>query len=293
MTPGKDKRPVFIISSGGLGDVLLSTPSFKALKKKYPDKRIIVFCKRKEDKEIFRNNPHIDEVRNTSFWSNPRAFLLHRWRRAEFLSFPYGALSPSLNYKISAKEIIAEMLGVQLEDKNVQVYLTQQEDRKAEMILSAYKHPVVIHITSLTSDNQDWPLENWKRLIATTPECTFIQLGLPKEERVEGAVDLRGKTSFRETLAILKHAKSFVGVVSSLSHATNAFNVPGVVLFGASAPEVWGHPNNVNLYRYLRCSPCIDLLLNSPCPYGKPCMTEISVEEVREALMQQISHRNI
>jgi hypothetical protein len=75
----------------------------------------------------------------------------------------------------------------------------------------------------------------------------------------------------------------------TFAHATSAFGTPGVVLFGASTPKVWGHSNNINLYKDLRCAPCIDLLFDSPCPYGKPCMTTISVGEVREALIAQLT----
>jgi ADP-heptose:LPS heptosyltransferase len=112
-------------------------------------------------------------------------------------------------------------------------------------------------------------------------------VGLPGEPHVPGAVDLRGKTSLREVFALLKAASGFVGVTSSFSHATNAFGTPGVVLFGPSAPEVWGHANNVNLSRNLPCAPCIDVLHNAPCPYGAECM-HIPVAQVQEALRRQL-----
>jgi len=114
---------------------------------------------------------------------------------------------------------------------------------------------------------------------------------MPNEDKVEGAADLRGKTSFREALSILNSSLSFVGVVSSFSHATSAFGTPGVVLFGASSPEAWGHSNNINIYKDLECAPCMDILLGSPCPYGKPCMTTITVDEVRKALLTQLERR--
>lgn len=88
--------------------------------------------------------------------------------------------------------------------------------------------------------------------------------------------------------ALLKGASGFVGVTSSFSHATNAFGTPGVVLFGPSAPEVWGHANNVNLSRNLPCAPCIDVLHNAPCPYGAECMQTITVAQVQEALRRQL-----
>jgi ADP-heptose:LPS heptosyltransferase len=210
---------------------------------------------------------------------------------AKFDVLRYDHFAPGLTYEKHATEIIADMFGVRLESPVLQVYLTDKEKQWGREKLSEYRNPIVIHITSLTSKNQRWPLEYWTQLINSLPGYTFIQLGTAKEDKVEGAVDFRGKTSFREALSILNSSVSFVGVVSSFAHATGAFGTPGVVLFGASTPLVWGYPNNINLYKSLRCAPCVDLLLNSPCPYGTPCMTGITVEDVRNALLSQLAKR--
>jgi hypothetical protein len=39
----------------------------------------------------------------------------------------------------------------------------------------------------------------------------------------------------------------------------------------------------------LRCAPCIDTLGGNPCPYGAPCLGDITVAEVGEALRAQIT----
>jgi len=39
----------------------------------------------------------------------------------------------------------------------------------------------------------------------------------------------------------------------------------------------------------LRCAPCIDTLAGHPCPYGAPCLGDISVAEVGEALRAQLT----
>ncbi len=52
---------------GGLGDILLTTPAIKALKKKYPHRKIFIYGLNKAYMEIFENNPYVDKVRSTSF----------------------------------------------------------------------------------------------------------------------------------------------------------------------------------------------------------------------------------
>jgi len=240
---------------------------------------------------VFHNNPHVDRVRTARFWSNPAAFLLYFLKPAKFYDSMYSTMLPSFFRNKNAKEIIANKFGVKLKDQNVQVFLTGKEEQWAKELLSSFKNPIIIHVTSRFSRNQEWLPERWEELIRSLPEYTFIQLGNPDEMALQHAVDLKGKTSFREALALLKHAKGFVGVVSSFSHATNAFGTPGVVLFGASAPQVWGQPNNINLSKDLRCAPCVDLLTGHACPYDRRCLKEIRVEEVRAALLSLVAEK--
>jgi ADP-heptose:LPS heptosyltransferase len=294
------KRKTFrIIARGGLGDLLLSTPVFTALKQTYPNCRIIIFALEKDarvkngPRDIFKNNPNIDEIRSTALMASPLHYAKFYLKLVSFHWLNYDFFDPGYTYSKPAAEIIADMFGVKLVSSKLEMYLTKKEEEWGRNMAAAYRNPIVIHVTSLTSANQNWPIPNWEELVHSLPEYTFIQLGLANEERVEGAVDLRGKTSFREGLSILNASLSFAGVISSFAHATNAFGIPGVVLFGASTPLVWGHPNNINLDKQLRCSPCIHMLAARPCPYGAPCMTLITVEEVRKALLSQLmKHRS-
>jgi ADP-heptose:LPS heptosyltransferase len=285
------KRVFRIVSWGGIGDVLLSTPIFSTLKRRYPDCKIRVFCRRRSDMEVYRNNPFIDEMRGSSFLLSPISFISYRFNWKAFYTYNYGALYPGLNYKKSAIEIIAEMAGLETVGKSVQLFLTLREEDEAKCLLARYKNPIALHVTPACSRNKEWPLQNWEELVKRMPDYSFVQLGLASEPMVRGAIDIRGKTTFRSASAIIKNALSFVGVDSSFSHVTNAFNVPGVVLFGPSTPEVWGHSNNINLYKRVRCAPCIDLLLRSTCPYDQRCMRDISIEEVKAALLQQLSKK--
>jgi ADP-heptose:LPS heptosyltransferase len=92
---------------------------------------------------------------------------------------------------------------------------------------------------------------------------------------------------------LLRHVLAFVGVVSFLAHATNATGTPAVVLFGPSAPNVWAHRNQLVINKSVRCALCIDTLAGHPCPYGAPCLGDISVAEVGEALRAQLTSSRI
>lgn len=287
------RKKIFrVIASGGLGDVLLSTPVFKSLKEQYPTCKIIMFCYGKK-RYVFNNNPYVDEIRNTSFIANPISYTLYYFKWARFYTYYFGNLSPSLFYNRNAMEIIAEMFEIELNEKKVQIFLSESEEKKAREYMAQYKNPVILHITSRFSKNEEWSLSKWEELVRSMPEYTFIQLGLSDESSVANTVDLRGKTSVREAFALIRYSKSFVGVNSCFSHVTNAFNIPGVVLFGASNPPIWGHSNNINLYKPTPCAPCIDTLLWFECPYGRRCMNNITVEDVKGALLSQLTKNKL
>jgi len=270
--------------------VLLTTPAIRALKKDCSDRQVIVYCSNESHRSIYLHNPNIDKIQIAKFFSNPIDWLLFFLKPGRFLTTNYGNFGTSLYYrKKSAVEFIGEMLAVKIDDKKLEVYLTLEEEEWGRLFLAKYVNPIILHVSSIASKNQEWPIENWEKLVMDMPNYTFVQLGNLNEHKVKGVVDMRGKTSFRQALSIMKNSLSFAGVVSSFSHATSALNVRGVVLFGASTPEVWGHSNNINLYKNLPCAPCIDLLLSSRCPYNKPCMRTITVEEVKSALLRQLS----
>jgi heptosyltransferase-2 len=54
-------KRILIVNVNWLGDAILTTPVFKAIKEKYPSVYVAVMCVNRV-KEIFENNPYIDEI---------------------------------------------------------------------------------------------------------------------------------------------------------------------------------------------------------------------------------------
>lgn len=295
------RKVLRLMSTGGIGDAILTTPVIRALKERDPGCKLVVVCIPRTHVEVYKHNPHIDVLKFAGprvFVKSPLANLIHQARTAhrletgKFVINMWGGTFPGLWSASNVTEIIAERLNIPLSNRQLEIFLTPAEDEKAGNYLSQYSNVVAIHVTPHTSSNKTWPAERWTALVRKNSALTFIQLGAAEDASVKGAVDLRGKTSLRETFAIIKHAKSFVGVDSGLAHAAAAFGTPGVVLFGPSSPLVLGHDGNVNLYKALRCSPCIEILVDALCPYGKPCMNGILADEVSQALRAQLHGSN-
>lgn len=277
------KSTIRILAAGGIGDVLLLTPVLRQIKRSRPNCKLVVYCLNPQRYEILVRNPNIDILKVVSLLDR----LLYLTRMIEGKFTDYGKLMPNTFYSHNASHIIGEMLGVGLSETDIEIFLSPEEEERGRQSVAGLKYPVAMGITGACSPNKNWPLERWNALVRSMPEVSFIQLGLPGESLVDGAIDMRG-LPLRESFARLKFARAFIGVDSGLAHAAAGLRVPAIVLFGPSNPEMAGHARSNNLYHKVHCSPCLDILFDAPCPYDRRCMSAIGTAEVAKALQKTL-----
>lgn len=94
-------------------------------------------------------------------------------------------------------------------------------------------------------------------------------------------VSVVGRTSLRETAAVLRRVRFFMGADCGLTHLATAVGTPTVTLFGPSDPLKWGHRTGQHqiLHRGLSCSPCFIFGYHRLCR-TRDCMTEITADDV-------------
>jgi heptosyltransferase-2 len=149
-----------------------------------------------------------------------------------------------------------------------------------------------------------WPVEKFiatAREIQNRTNCTWLTFGGQADsaiaDRIESAIssppsailDLAGKTSLRELMALLKICRVLLTNDSGPMHVAAALGIPVVVPFGSTSPELTGPglPGDAR-HRLLKsdapCSPCF----LRECPIDFRCLNGISVERVVEAVLQTI-----
>ena len=136
--------------------------------------------------------------------------------------------------------------------------------------------------------NKNWRAEGYQGVVSALKDrYDFVQVGSAGDPPLAGALDLRGKTSIRETAAVLAQSLAFVGQVGFLMHLARAVDCRSVIVYGGrETPAQSGYPCNENLYSPVTCSPC--WRLNS-CPYDRKCLEMIGVDDVVEALGRQVA----
>lgn len=91
-------------------------------------------------------------------------------------------------------------------------------------------------------------------------------------------IDLAGKTTLAQALALISRCRVLVTNDSGLMHAASALAVPLVAIFGSTDPRRTGPLGRHSriVYRPFPCAPC----LKTQCPRNRECMEAITVEEV-------------
>jgi heptosyltransferase-2 len=103
------------------------------------------------------------------------------------------------------------------------------------------------------------------------------------------AINLAGKTSLRELMALLKACRVLLTNDTGPMHVAAALGTPVVVPFGSTSPELTGpglpgDPRHRLLKSDVACSPCF----LRDCPIDFRCMNGIGIERVVEAVIEAL-----
>ncbi len=104
-------------------------------------------------------------------------------------------------------------------------------------------------------------------------------------------LDFVGKTKLNETAAVISELDLFISGDTGLMHIACGVGTRTLSLFGAGIQNKWAPlgDDHVAINKNEPCSPCTRFGYTPKCPYGVRCLTEISVEEVRESAMQLLA----
>ncbi len=277
---------------GNLGDSLLLTPVVEAIWQLYPKSRIYCYGHDPQALSLWEHNPciagiisHPEEVLTRDHQEYRQ--LINNLTQAEVI-ISSSICNRRLSLQKPLRHVIAalfHLVNVPFAGQRISLYLTPEEEAFAKKTIARFGPKLaLLHTTSFSCRNKEWYPERWAEVVKQVTRWGYkvVQLGVAEEQPIDGAINLLGKTSLRQALALLKYADFFMGIDAVFNHATNAWGKPAVILFGATTPFVWGYSHNINIYQGLKCQPCMDLLLNA-CSARK-CMQQITVAQVIRAL---------
>lgn len=282
--------PQYVVYCGGnsFGDDLLLTSVLVELQRRGATRLAVV----SRLEEIFRHGPpgvrfFNEEWRLLDAARRAGAHVVHPQYFLEQVPDRYDV--PSRRHFITQMCLSAGLTGeVALRPY---LYLQPEELRRGRLA----PNQVVVQCTSaetLTySPLKHWSVERYREVVARLAgRFEVVQLGSPREPLLPGARDLRGRTSIRESAAILAQSEFHLGYAGFLMHLARAVECRSVIVYGGrERPDQSGYVANENIFTPLACSPCWK---RYDCDYQHRCMTQITVDDVMAAIERVLSRRD-
>jgi hypothetical protein len=271
-----------------LGDELLLSIVAQELKKRNIKKKIWQVS---AADELLFNNPAYDNVFSMDYWYLRHSNLLNG-RRCKIDGY-VDTIKSKEHYVPPQEHIVAVLcrkVGIRGEIALVpRVFLTQEE------IESGYfaKGAVVVSYPGTDSyahmkNNKLWDIAKFQEVIGSISsgeldgtKYSMIQIGNPNDPLFQGVLDLRGKTSLRQSASILHNCKFYLGFVGFLMHLARSVDRRSVILYGGFEHS-WqsGYICNENINSMIDCAPCWQW---NNCERDRACMNAIKVDDVLKA----------
>jgi len=273
-------RSIVLLTLRRLGDVLLTTPLLRSLRRAYPEATIDVVVYAGQE-GMLQGNPDCSNVIAVDPYPDRRGYarLLRRlWRRydlalttqtndrSHLYAWLFGrrrvGLVPDLGWSSAWKRASCSAYAV-LDDMNT--HTVAQNLVLADLLGISRVHEVVppqAPATGKALENyavlhpypkfayKQWTGEGWKSLIAWLRSRglrVVLTGGADREEKAHNAalasgdvVNLTGKLGLEELSALYRGARLFVGTDTATTHLAAACGVPTLALFGPTNPVKWG-----------------------------------------------------
>lgn len=279
------KRVCVVRRVGGIGDVLMLTPSLRQLKRDFPACELVFAI----DMHTTANNVYHALVANAPFVDR---IIDARYVNHSDYDEVIDVSSVCIRYErtglpaINRIDLFARALGIKKVSNKLPFYLPLDHELQwARNSLPTDKKIVILHTASMEG-KRCWPIENYLKLIAGAgPDVHFLILDFNKKHsdwnHYYNCTDISG-TNLREMAAYIAVADLFIGPDSGPMHLAGALKTKAVVLFGSIPPEarINYYPTHVALTANLPCLGC----WYKPCPIAVKCMKDISASMVMSAM---------
>ncbi len=201
---------------------------------------------------------------------------------------------------VTTYKMLLEPLGIPLSAADPQIYLTDTEKKSAKDLLVDHGIPVGtakilgINPGAAYGSAKCWLPESFvsltqKMLLHKDLYVVYFgdQAGASLVNAIcsqlpnERVINLAGKTSLRELVALIGCCSYFLTNDSGPMHVAAALKVPLLALFGSTDDTRTGpYKNGKVIHKHVACSPCYKRV----CPIDFKCMKRIGVDEVYHEL---------
>ncbi len=270
---------------GGLGDELLLTCVAHELRFRRPD---LAVWQISSAAELLRGNPDYSLILDSRHWALRHSNLLGRWRK----SLRYSEMPIAAAYEVPPREHILAILcrsaGIEGPVQLRPWYF--QNESEASGGRYAPRQMCVQSVGEMTHgswmQNKVWIHDRMQSVIdefaARHADYRVLQIGTQNDRLLDRVMDLRGKTTLRQTATVLSQSYCFLGTSGLLAHLARAVECRSVIIYGGRE-HAWqsGYSCNENVETHIPCAPC---WLWNDCDFDRRCMRDITAQDILNAL---------
>jgi len=277
---------ILVIRGGAIGDFILTLPSIKLLRDRFPRAHIEILGS-KHIAALAEKRFYADAIRSiedgalapffakgaalsrelteyfgcfdliVSYLFDPDGVFQNNLKRCGSKMFITGPPKPS-GPEHAALQLARplEQIGLHLKDPAATIYPTELDREFARDFIGAARKPIIALHPGSGSETKNWPVGKWERLgehLFSTGRTVCLVTGEADDERLrlletawEGKPILFAKNLPLPHLAALFETSIFIGHDSGISHLAAAAGAPCILLFGPTDPAVWA-PANENV----------------------------------------------
>ncbi|MEI8125311.1 MAG: lipopolysaccharide heptosyltransferase II [Parachlamydiaceae bacterium] len=218
---------------------------------------------------------------------------------------PFPENKETQHLVLTYKELL-KPLGIPLSTTAPHLYVSKEELQNVHAILSSNgfssKEKILVGINpgAAYGSAKCWLPERFRavtEMLLKDPRISVIyfgdQAGAPLVNDIcnglgSRVINMAGKTSLRELLALIKSCSVLLTNDSGPMHIAAALQVPLVALFGSTSDVKTGpYGGGTIIHKHVECSPCYKRV----CPIDFRCMKRIVADEVYQAILNIINQK--
>ena len=286
-----------IRSVGGIGDVLMTTPALRELKRLFPNLVLTYAVDRHRSEQdpywhLVKNASFIDEVVDARFVDRNK-FDAVIDVSSVCIRYEHKGLPPLNRIDLFGRAMGMNYMSDKLPFYKVEVHEKRWTNKVLVPMRNKYKKIVDLHTASFDG-KRSWPPEKYVELLKYArihhPDIGFLLFDFNQVisdiGRFSNIWDCSG-TNIREMAALINECDLLVGPDSGPMHLAGAMSIPSVVIFGSTPARA-----RINYYPEheavtlagLGCLGC----WYAACPIGTKCMKDLEMSTVYDKILEKL-----